>query len=280
MGAGAAQPAEAGASGIMNKVKIIRRHDDMRNPFQALGKALRDLFDEVFLLLVCNLIWAAMSLPLWAVALGALAQGAPLAGLLAGVLGALPAGPANAGLFYVAHRVTDGRAAKIADFFAGMRLYLRPTLLITLIASGGAVLIIFNLGFYLGMSSILGGLLPGLWLYLLLFWLGLALYAYPLIMLQEVPALRLIGRNALLLSISRPIYTIVTLFLMAFVLVISLILVVPMVLITPAFFAVWATCATRALIADARRGREEAEVRAAGPPPAEERGRKGQVRPR
>jgi hypothetical protein len=53
-----------------------------------------------------------------------------------------------------------------------------------------------------------------------------------------------------------------------------------MVLITPAFFAVWSTCATRALIADARRRREEAEARAAGPPSAEERGRKGQVRPK
>ncbi|MCX7790372.1 MAG: hypothetical protein N2378_07000 [Chloroflexaceae bacterium] len=252
----------------------------MRNPFQALGKAVRDLFDDVFLLLLCNLIWAAMSLPLWVIAVSALAQGAPLAALLAGMLGALPAGPANAGLFYVAHRVTDGRATKITDFFIGMRLYLRPALLLTLIAAGGMLLILFNLGFYLGMNSILGGLLLGLWLYLLLFWLGLTLYAYPLIMLQDVPSLRLIGRNALLLSLGRPIYTGVTLFLMAIVLVLSLILVVPMVLITPAFFAVWATCAARALIADARRRREEAEAGAASAPPAEERGRKGQVRPK
>jgi hypothetical protein len=252
----------------------------MGNPFQALGKALRDLFDDLFVLLVCSLIWAAMSLPLWALALSALAEGAPLAALLIALLGALPAGPANAGLFYVAHRVTEGRATRIADLFAGMRLYLRPTLLITFIACGGALLILFNLGFYLGISSILGGLLLGLGLYLLLFWLGLALYAYPLIMLQEDPALGLIGRNALLLSIGYPIYTAVTLFLMAVVLVISLILVVPMVLFTPALLAVWATCATRALIADARRRREEARARAAGPPPAEERGRKGQVRPK
>ncbi|MFQ3661633.1 MAG: hypothetical protein SNJ69_04470 [Chloroflexaceae bacterium] len=251
----------------------------MLNPFQALGKALRDLFDDILLLLVCNLIWAALSLPLWLFALSALAQGAPLVALLGGMLGALPAGPANAGLFYVAHRVTDGRATKIADFFTGMREYLRPTLLITIIAASGVLLILFNLGFYLGMHSIPGGLLLGLWLYLVWFWSGLMLYAYPLIMLQEHPALRLIGRNALLLSIGRPIYTLVTLVLMGVVLVVSLILVVPMVLITPAFFAVWATCATRALIADARRRREEASA-VAPSPPTEERGRKGQVRPK
>ncbi|MGQ9927145.1 MAG: hypothetical protein ACUVS4_09770 [Chloroflexaceae bacterium] len=85
-------------------------------------------------------------------------------------------------------------------------------------------------------------------------------------MLQEAPTLRLIGRNALLLFIGAPIYTGVTLFLMAAVLVISLILVVPVVLLTPALLAVWATCATGALIAAARRRREEAGTRAAGPP--------------
>ncbi|MCS6883393.1 MAG: hypothetical protein RMK84_10160 [Oscillochloridaceae bacterium] len=251
----------------------------MRNPFQALGAALRDLFDEVFLLLVGNLIWATLSLPLWALALSALAQGAPLAALLAGALGVLPVGLANAGLFYVACRVTDGRATKVADFFAGMRRYLQPALLITLIAAGGALLILFNLGFYLRMNSLLGGFLLGLWLYLSLFWLGLTLYAFPLLMLQEVPSLRLIGRNALLLALGRPIYTFVTLLLMGALLLISLILVAPLALITPAFLALWATRATRALIADARRQGEEAGAGAAGSPPAEEGGREGQARP-
>lgn len=252
----------------------------MRNPFQALGAALRDLFDEVFLLLVCNLIWAALSLPLWALALSALAQGAPLAALLAGALGVLPAGPANAGLFYVVYRVTDGRATKIADFFAGMRRYLRPALLITLIAAGGALLVLFNLGFYLRMNSLLGGFLLGLWLYLALFWLGLTLYAFPLMMLQEVPSLRLIGRNALVLALGRPVYTFVTLLLMGALLAISLILVAPLVLITPAFLALWATRATRALIAAASRQSQEDGPGAPGPSPAEERGRKGQARPK
>lgn len=253
----------------------------MLNPFRAPGAALRDLLDEFLLLIVCNLIWAVMSLPLWGLAVAALGMNEPALALAAALLGVLPAGPATAGLFHVAYRVTDGRAIKLADFFAGMRRQARLGLTLTAIAVAGLLVIIFNLGFYLGMNSMLGGVMLGLWLYLLLFWLGLILYAYPLIFLLEQPGMRLIGRNALLMSIGRPLFTIVTLLLMGVVLLISFVLVVPLALITLAFFAVWATHATRTVIDDARRRREAAEAQAAAPAaPSDEQGRKGQVRPK
>lgn len=253
----------------------------MLNPFRALGAALRDMLDEFLLLIVCNLIWALLSLPLWGLAVAALGMNEPILALTAALLGVLPAGPATAGLFHVAYRVADGRAIKLADFFAGMRHQARLGLTLTGIAVVGLLVILFNLGFYLGMNSMLGGLMLGLWLYLLLFWLGLILYAYPLIFLQEQPGLRLIGRNALLMSIGRPLFTIITLLLMGVVLLISFILVIPLALLTFAFFAVWATRATRTVIDDARRRREAAEAQVAtSVAPSEEKGRKGQVRPK
>jgi uncharacterized membrane protein YesL len=250
----------------------------MLNPFRALGKAVRDMFDDFLLLTLCNLIWAVLSLPLWWVALLPLINGAwLLAGAIA-LLGVLPAGPATAGLFYVAHRVADGRAAKLGDFFRGMREYARPGWAIMGVATASFLLISYNLSFYTGVDNLFGALMLGLWLYGLIFWLGLLIYAPALVFLQEEPNLRLVARNAFLMALGRPVYTFLTLLLMLAVVLLSAFLLVPMFIITVALLALWSVSAARQLIDDARRRREAAEGAAA--PPSEEKGRKGQVRPK
>lgn len=250
----------------------------MVNPFRVLGSALRDLFDDFLLLLICNMIWAALSLPIWWLAFAAAASGAGALGAILAMLGVLPAGPATAGLIYVAHKVADGRAAKVADYFTGLRTYVRPAWVIAAIWVAGMLVVLFNLSFWFGAEGIFGALLLGLWLYVLLFWLGGLIYAPALVFLQEQPDLRLVGRNAFLMVMGRPLFTLITLLLMGVLFVLSLYLVLPVFLVTIAFYALWGMRATMALIADARRRREAAE--AASAPPPEERGRKGQVRPK
>jgi uncharacterized membrane protein YesL len=251
----------------------------MLNPFRALGSSLRDLFDDFLLLIACNLLWALLSLPLWALAFLLLSAGIPALAATAALLGVLPAGPATIALYYVAHRITDGRATKIVDFFGAMRQHARIGIMLTGIALAGLLMILFNLGFYLSVNNAFGGAMLGLWIYLLVFWLGLMLYAFPLAFLQDQPDLRLIARNAFLMSVGRPIFTFLTLVLMALILGLSLFLVVPAVLLTVAYLPVWATRATRQLIDDARRRREAAEE-AGGAQAVNEKGRKGQVRPK
>jgi hypothetical protein len=65
---------------------------------------------------------------------------------------------------------------------------------------------------------------------------------------------------------------------MAVILVLSIATVVPFVLITPALLNLWSTRATRHLIevAEARRAAKAAKDAA----PSEEKGRRGQVRPK
>jgi uncharacterized membrane protein YesL len=251
----------------------------MLNPLRALGSSLRDLFDDFLLLIACNLLWALLSLPLWALAFTLLSAGAPALAAAAALLGVLPAGPATIALYYVAYRITDGRATKIVDFFGAMRQHARIGIMLTGIAFAGLLMILFNLGFYLSVNNAFGGAMLGLWIYLLVFWLGVTLYAFPLAFLQDQPDLRLIARNAFLMSVGRPIFTFLTLVLMALILGLSLFLVVPALLLTVAFLPVWATRATRQLIDDARRRREAAEE-AGGAQAVNEKGRKGQVRPK
>jgi uncharacterized membrane protein YesL len=251
----------------------------MLNPFRALGKALRDLFDEFLPLTVANLLWAVFSLPLWWVAVGALLQGAWAIASVVALLGVLPAGPALAGLFAMAFKVADGRAVKFGDFFTGMRAYARPGWAVVGVATLTLLLIVYNLGFYANVSNLLGGVMLGLWLYGLVFWLGLLVYAPALVVLQDTPSLRLVARNAFLMALGRPIFTLITMVLMLAIVLVSAFLMVPVFLFTASFLALWSINATRQLVDDARRRREAADA-AATAAPSEERGRKGQVRPK
>lgn len=251
----------------------------MINPIRPLGSALRDMFDDFLLLIACNLLWALMSLPIWFFALAVMLAGQPIPGGFVAILGALPAGPATAGLYAVAARLAEGRASKVAHFFEGVRQQARLGITVMAIAVAVLVLVLFNLGFYLSVDNYIGGLMIGLWLYVLIAWLGILVYAFPLIFLQEQPSLRLIGRNAALMALGRPIFTLLTLLLMVVLFVLSAYLIVPVVLFTIALLAVWATRATRTLVDDARRRREAAEAGAAAAP-LDEKGRKGQVRPK
>ncbi|MFV9505572.1 MAG: hypothetical protein AB4911_13535 [Oscillochloridaceae bacterium umkhey_bin13] len=250
----------------------------MINPFRPLGQAFRDSFDDALLLVLCNLFWFALCAPLWWLAFVIATAGDGLVGSILALFGVLPGGPASAGLVYVAYRISDGRASKVADFFIGMRRYARHGWLLGFIWMGGLVAILFNLGFWAGMGDFMSGLLLGLWLYLLIFWCSTLIYAPALVLLQEQPSLRLIARNTALMVVGRPFFTLFTLLLMLGLVLLSVILVIPALTFSVALLAVWGMRATMTLIDDARRRLEEANP--TPPAPTEERGRKGQVRPK
>jgi uncharacterized membrane protein YesL len=252
----------------------------MLNPFRALGRTLRDLFDEFLLLILCNLFWVVLCGPLWWVATILAMDGALVPAVIMAFLGVLPAGPATTALTSVTLRVSEGRATTIGAFFRGLRLHPRPSWVLMAIWVAGIVLVLVNFRFYLNWQSTIGGLLLGFWVYVLIVWFAMLVYAFPLLLLQERPDLRLVARNAGLMMLSRPLYTGATLIMMAGLVGISLFLVVPFVLITFALLNLWSVRATTALI-EYQRARQEAETAAAAAAsPADERGRKGQVRPK
>lgn len=247
-------------------------------PFRVLWIALRDLFDEFLLLTFANLIWAAMSVPLFSIAYVAMVSNAALPAAAAALLGVLPAAPAFAGLYALCKRISEGRASKLIDFFAGMRAYAVPAWQLYGLWIAGLALILWNLAFYSGVPGVLGGILIGFFLYLFMLWSALIIYAFPLMVLLERPSLRQIGRTALVLIVSRPVYTLVTMMLMGVILVISsVVLVVPFLLFAVSLLALWSVRATQFLLDEAQ---AKQEAVAPEPEPPEERGRRGQVRPK
>ena len=76
----------------------------------------------------------------------------------------------------------------------------------------------------------------------------------------------------------RPLYTLVTMLLMGIILVVSsLVLIVPFLLFSVSFLALWGVRATQLLIDEVQ---NKQVTEAATTTPVEERGRRGQVRPK
>jgi uncharacterized membrane protein YesL len=197
------------------------------------------------------------------------------------LIGVLPFGPANAGLYAVAERVTDGRTASWRDFFEGVRKYAKLSWKVYGLWTLGLVLIIVNLQFYQQMEAPIGAFLNILFLYFGLVWFGLLIYIGPLMVIQTDKRIRTIGRNAGLMTFGRPIFTLVTLFLMAVILFASIWLTILAIIATFAFLAVWSFRATLTLIAEGEERRAaQAEKAAPQQPVATGKGRGGQIRPR
>jgi uncharacterized membrane protein YesL len=252
--------------------------------FRVLWLSLRDVFDELFTLMAVNLLWVLISAPLVLVALFLFSAGSTVLGVIVALLAVLPLAPANAGLYTIAQRVSEGRVIAWRLFFEGFREYLRLSWQVYGLWAIGLVLIVSNFSFYSGIDAGLGAFVRILLLYLLIVWFGLLIYIGPLMVLQTDKRLKVIARNAFLMVFGRPIFTLVTLILMALLgVALSAFLPILPLLVTFAFLAIWSFRATSALVADAearRAAHEEHVAAAASNPVSTEKGRGGQVRPR
>jgi uncharacterized membrane protein YesL len=247
--------------------------------FTTFWQSVKDLFDELFSLTLANLLWLLISAPLTIVAglfiyVGSLGLAAVVA-----LLNVLLVAPATAGLYSVAQRVAEGRVTTWRVFFAGFREYLLPSWRVYGVWALGLMLILVNLQFYNRLNSSVGFFLIPLFLSVLLVWLALLIYIGPLLLLQSDKRLRVIARNAFLMALGRPIFTLLTLIMMLVIFGASLWLVILPFVLTFAFLALWSFRATSRLIADAEAQRAaRAGKVVVDQPPA--KGRGGQVRPR
>ena len=146
--------------------------------------------------------------------------------------------PATAGLFVLTHRLARGEAVGLRDFFEGFRRYFWRSWLWAIVAGAG----FFILG---GDAVLIGGLssaayvivIQGFFLTLLFLWAFVLLYAFPLILEQERPSLRLALRNALVMFASNRSFSITLFVLALLVALLSSLLVAPWGIITVVFLA-------------------------------------------
>lgn len=182
---------------------------------RAFGSALVQVYTHFSSSVIANLVAILLSIPVLVVVL-ALSYGVRSFGLVplgvALFIGVLP-NPATCGVQFITHEVANGEILSASDQWSGLQRYWAVALRTWLVSVIVTLLIVLNLVFYgrlaAGTSSVhvIAGPVELLWLAVLLFWIALHLYVFPLLMAQEVPHLRTTYRNATILTLGRPLFT-------------------------------------------------------------------------
>jgi len=181
--------------------------------FRAIGSAVAQIYGHVAASLAGNIIAFVLCVPLL-VLIGAAAHGLrsfsliPLSVTL--LIGVLP-NPCTGGIHLVCNEIIHGDIIEPRDQWSGLKTYGRMTIvpwLLSVLVSAG---ILANMAFYARTfgshgSRIQGIALPlfGFWLVLLLLWISIHLYVFPLFLEQEVKKATLVYRNAFLMVVGRP----------------------------------------------------------------------------
>jgi len=192
----------------------------MKDVFRIFWEALKDFWDELFLLALMNIVTVLLAIPVVT----------------------LP--PALAGLWNVANRVAQGKAIGWSDYFEGFRRYFWKAWGLALLNILVVIIVVTNLWFYtpgnapFEIHPTLGLWMRAFWVAVALLWLALQMYPLALLLEQEDQRLRVALRNTAVIFIANPSFTLVLAALLLIVAVISTLLSALWFLVTLALFAV------------------------------------------
>ncbi|MBC8075083.1 MAG: hypothetical protein H7Y32_03325 [Chloroflexales bacterium] len=246
--------------------------------FRALWSAFRDVYDELMVLIICNLLWVLIAGPLLFLTVAILGAGFWFSAAILAMVASVPLGLASVGLASVCYRITEGLASSWRDFFAGLRRHARMGMAVAAIWMAALIVIVVDIYFYSQMSNTIGAVMTIFWIYLLVIWFAVLIYLFPLLILQDRPRLRTLGRNVLVLTLGRPIFTLLTLVLMTVIIVLSVFIPLLPLIITFALLAQWGFRAALLLIKEMEDRRAAEAEAATNVEDVKDKGRKGQIR--
>lgn len=183
--------------------------------FRVMGRTLKTTWEELFLCVYASLVW-------WA-----------------GTLIVLFAGPVTFGLHTAANRAANYRRTGMEFFWETARSRMGRAWLAYGVLLALFVGILGNIYFYLSlMGSRPWAQIAGiLWLWVLLIYLMVAQYVFPLLCQQDQPDLLTALRNAALLALRSPFYSVLMLLFQLALIAASITLVLPIILLMPAMLA-------------------------------------------
>jgi hypothetical protein len=212
-------------------------------------QSLKDFWEDFVLLVLLNILWsltAALPLvPLFSLGRTSLPWAAAWSLPLL-----LPLPIVSGAICFVANQVTRAKAVGWGTFTTGLRRFWTKSLLVALINLVVLILLASNIQFY-------GVILQGtwtdfalsLWLILGLYWLIAQIFWFPMILELESEKILPALRNALLMVLIAPGFSLVLALLVALIVVMSILLSVPAVLVMAVLLMLIANHATRSRLA-------------------------------
>jgi uncharacterized membrane protein YesL len=193
--------------------------------FTVMGRTLKAAYEELFLCVFMSVVW-------WI-----------------GTMLILPAAPVTLGMHQVANRMANYKRVDSSMFWEAARSNIRRGWSLYLLNLLIPVIIIVSIYFYFNISGWFS-LLAFVCLWLLLFVLMIGQYLFPLFWQQDEPDIRLMIRNATLLALQHPLYTLLMLLFQLILIVISVAITLPLFLLTPALIAIAANFALTGMLQD------------------------------
>lgn len=152
----------------------------MVTPGQALWDTLVNAYDSALEVLKANLLWILLSLPILS----------------------LPA--ATAGAYYFAFQLAQRRTADVSTFFEGIKLHAWAGYRFFLLNLIAILTLLVNISFYGRFQQQWATWLQGVMLGLLVVWLALNIFTFPLYLAQAEKKLRVALRNSMVFYLRQP----------------------------------------------------------------------------
>lgn len=191
--------------------------------FTIMWRVIKSAYEELFLCVGMSLLW-------WA-------------GLFLVVTGA----PATMGIEHVANRLANYKRADSGFFWDSARLHLRQGFFLFWLSVIVPPALAFNVWFYANSEGWLR-FISLVWLWVLLLWLLISQYLFPLFWQQDEPNIRLAFRNAALLTAKYPLYSLLLFLFQILLILICVAVVLPLPLLLPAMIALTQNFGTLGLL--------------------------------
>jgi uncharacterized membrane protein YesL len=169
--------------------------------------ATRALYDELFPMAGMGLIWftVAIVIPYGVFYLTSLTS--VIALMIVGVLLSLiPVPPITGALYYVASLIAREKRIEFGYLWQGFKSHFGLSWKIGGVILVSAIILVIDISFYFGSDNIVFSVIGFLGLWAVLFWLAIQIYLFPLSFIQEDKSLRLILKNASLLTLAYPVF--------------------------------------------------------------------------
>lgn len=189
------------------------------------GKAVVDLYDDLMMLAGVSLVW-------WL-----------------GMLLVVPGPAVTAGLYHLAHRIVHEQRVEFSFFWQEAKKRFGQSWGLAGINLLLLALLMVNLVFYAGIQSFLR-YIAFAWVYLIILWLAIQFHLFPLLFEMERPRLGLLLRNAALLTLARPGYSLLLLVLALAATALCVVLPFLLLAVWPALMALLGARATMVAIED------------------------------
>ena len=194
----------------------------MLQAFRVIARAVNEFERFGWLYITANLLSVLLSVPL------------------------ISAPAAFAGLSRLSHTAQTEITASMADFWAGFRQNLLRGLVVGIANAAVLGILWYNFNYYGGQSGLLITVLRTGWIVILILWLGAQLFLWPMLDEMEQPSLMGAIRNAFLMVMQNPLFTLTLMVALLLLAVISTIVFIPWLLVTFSFVA----CVANAAVLD------------------------------